>query len=185
MKSKLWLPVLLLVTAITHGAELRISSTEPVTVTVPDQWQSKIEKSPGKSFPFETYRISPPGGRNAACLISLLAKDKPEFNNPQVLQKVVRGDSRPYVHSADELSKINVKEISLNDGVGYYANFIDPDLAGKPVKKGDYKTATPVILSLGKKYLIKVTILCDQIDGPDYGDVIRIVRSLKIKAHRE
>ena len=81
----------------------------------------------------------------------------------------------------DDLSKVELKEVKLNGGLGYYANFVDPELLGKPAKEGSYKTATPIILSLGSSYLIKVTVLCDQINGADYRDAIKLVESIKIK----
>jgi len=47
----------------------------------------------------------------------------------------------------------------VSGGLGFYANFVDPDLVGKPVKKGEYKTATAGLVSLYTKYLIKITVL--------------------------
>jgi hypothetical protein len=114
-------------------------------------------------------------------LISIYDKDKQKFTDPQFLKTMLRGDSRPYANSPDDLSKIELKEVKINGGLGFYANFVDPDLVGKPVKEGSYKTATPMILSLGSKYLVKVTVLCDEIDGADYRDVIKIVESIGIK----
>jgi hypothetical protein len=49
------------------------------------------------------------------------------------------------------------------------------------VKPGSYKTATPVLLSLGTKYLLKATILCDEIDGADYREIVKVVESIRIK----
>jgi hypothetical protein len=114
-------------------------------------------------------------------LISILGKNKQEFSDGEFLKRILRGDSQPYVRSSDELSQVELKEIKINGGLGYYTNFVDPDLVGKPVKEGSYKTATPIILSLGSKYLIKVTILCDQINGSDYQDAMTIVGSIRTK----
>jgi len=114
-------------------------------------------------------------------LVSIFDKDKQEFADPQFLKKLLRGDSRPYVSSPDDLSKVKFKELKIDGGLGFYANFVDPDLVGKPVERGSYKTATPIILSLGSKYLIKLTILCDEINGADYRDAIKIVESIRIK----
>src|SRR6266404_53710 len=146
MKKSLSLLSVLFVFGFARGDELRVSSKEPVIVVTGDQWRSTKDKSPANSFPFETYRVAPPVGRNAVCLISILDKEKPEFTDPQFLKKILRGDSRPYVSSAADLSKVELKEIKINGGLGYYANFVDPDLVDKPVKQGSYKTATPVIL---------------------------------------
>jgi hypothetical protein len=120
-------------------------------------------------------------GRNAVCLISILDKDKAEFADPQFLKKILRGDSRPYVSSPDELAKLDLKELRIDGGLGFYVNFADPEMVGKPVKRGSYKTATPILLSIGSRYLIKVTIPCDEINGTDYQEAIKIVESIRIK----
>ena len=177
--------ILLLLTCFTYGLAnadpLSVSSKEPITVVAPDHWKSTKDKPPSNAFPFEIYRVEPPTGRNAVCLVSAFDKDKPEFADAKFLKKILRGDSRPYVSSPDDLPKLELKEIKINGGLGFYVNFVDPDLVGKPVKQGDYKTATPILMSLGSKYLIKVTLLCDEIDGADYRDLMTIVKSIKIK----
>jgi hypothetical protein len=182
MKRSTWLLSILLVCGFGARAnELRVSSKEPVVVVAPDQWKSTKDKSPSDAFPFETYRVEAPGGRNAVCLISIYDKDNPKFKEPQFLKDLLRADSRPYVGSPDELSKIEVKELKIDGGLGFYANFVDPDLVGKPAKPGDYKTASPIVLSLGSKYLMKATILCDEINGVDYREAFKIVESIRIK----
>ena len=164
-----------------HAVELPVSSKEPIIVVAPDQWKSTKEKPAGEIFPFETYRVIPPDNRNAACLISILDKDKPGLADPELLKQILKGDSRPYASSPDALLKLEIKELKINAGRGFYANFIDPEMVGKPVKKGSYKTVTPVILSLNPKYLIKLTVLCDEINGPDYRDAIKIIESISLK----
>ena len=115
------------------------------------------------------------------CLISVMDKDKKEFADAEFLKKLVRGDSRPYVNSPADLAKLEIKELKIKGGLGFHANFVDPDLVGKPVKKGSYKTATPIILSVGSQYLIKITVLCDEIQGVDYQDAIKIIESIAVK----
>ena len=56
----------------------------------------------------------------------------------------------------------------------------DPDLVGKPVKKGSYKTATPMIVGIGQDYLLKITILCDDFASLDYQEAVKIVKSLRV-----
>lgn len=181
MKKTISLLSIFFVYGFANADELRISSKDPIIVVAPAQWKSTKAKPPGDTFPFETYQVTPPAGRNAVCLISILDKDKQAFTDPQLLKKILREDSRPYVNSPNDLSKLEFKEVKIDGGLGFCANFVDPDLVGKPVKEGSYKTATPIILSLGSKYLIKVTILCDEINGADYRDAIKIVESIKAK----
>jgi hypothetical protein len=181
MKRTISLVAILLASVFVNADELHVSSAEPVFVVAPAQWELGKDRAPAGSFPFETYHIAAPSGRNAMCLITIFAKDKPEFTDAQFLKKLLRGDSRPYVSSPDDSAKMEIKELKIKEGLGFYANFVDPDLVGKPVEKGNYKTATPIILSLGSKYLVKVTVLCDDLSGTDYQDAITIVQSIKIK----
>jgi hypothetical protein len=181
MKRTISLVAIFLASAFVRADELHVSSAEPVFVVAPAQWELGKDRAPAGSFAFETYHIAAPAGRNAMCLISIYAKDKPEFADPQFLKKLLRGDSQPYLSSPEDTAKVEVKELQIKEGLGFCANFVDPDLVGKPVEKGNYKTATPVILSLGSKYLVKVTVLCDDLSGADYQDAIKIVESIKIK----
>jgi hypothetical protein len=181
MRKIITLLLILLASAFVYADELHVSSAEPIFVVAPDHWQVAKDRPPVSSFPFETYKITPPSGRNAQLLISIYDKSKPEFADAQFLKKLLRGDSGVYVNSPDDLAKIEIKELNIKGGLGYYANFVDPDLVGKPVEKDNFKTSTLVILSLGTNYLIKVTIMCDQLNGADYRDAINIVESIKIK----
>ncbi len=182
MTKALSLIVSLVICAGARAEELRVSAKDSVFVTAPAQWTAAKDRSPSPSFPVETYRVVPPAGHNAIVLISVLAKDKTDYADPQALKKLLRADCRPYVSSAEELPKIELKELKITAGSAFYANFVDPDLVGKPVKTGTYKTATPIILNLGSKYLIKITLLCDEINGNDYRDAMKVVESIKIKA---
>jgi hypothetical protein len=185
MKSITSLFLTIFVCGLASAGELKVSTKEPVVVTAPDQWKSEKDNSElaRAAGQIETYRIDFPTNRNAVCLVSVVGKDRPElFSDPKYLKNLVKMSSRPYVNSPADLAKVEVKELKIAGGLGFYANFIDPDLVGKPVKNGSYKTATPVFLSLGQKYLIMVTILCDDLNGTDYKDATKILESIKIKS---
>jgi hypothetical protein len=176
------LPLLFfLLAGMAKADALHVSSKEPINVIAPTNWKTVRDKPPSEAFPFETYRVMPPAGRNALLLISIFDKDNRKFIDPQFLKALLKGDSRPYVRTPTDLAKIELKDLKINGGIGFYANFVDPDLVGKPAKQGSYRTATPIILSIGSKYLVKVTILCDEIDGADYRDAIQIVESIQIR----
>lgn len=176
-----WSLAILFIAGIVNGAELRVSSKELVVVVAPDGWKATKDRPPVATFPFETFRIEPSGNRNEICLVTVYDKEKPEFSNAAFLKKLLKGDCQPYVSSADVLAKLDVKEMKIEGGLGFYANFIDPDLVGKPIQKGKYKTATPIIVTLNSKYLIKITMMCDEIDGADYRDAMTMVKSIKVK----
>jgi hypothetical protein len=173
--------LVLIVVQAARGEELRVSSKEPLFVTAPKGWQAGKDKPATQKFPFETFHIVPPDKRNATLLITIFANDKPEQTRPEFAKLILRGDCRPYVGSADELPNVKIKEMKLDGGQAFYAEFVDPDLVGKPVKAGSFKTATPLMLTLDARYLIKVTILCDKLDGDDHRDALKIVQSIRLK----
>ena len=180
MKNTAPLFLVLFALGNTTAAELQISATEPIMVVAPAGW----ENAPRGPVPFPTLRIASTGDRNAVCLISILDKNHAEFKDTELLKKILRGDSRPYVSSRGDLAKVEVKELPIPSGFGFYANFVDPDLVGKPVRKGSYKTATPIIVGIGSDYLIKATILCDDLQGRDYAEALEIVKSIQVAKPR-
>jgi hypothetical protein len=181
MQKTLALLLLLLITSFARAGELPVSTKQPLVVVAPDQWTSGVEQPPNGFLPIETYHVLPPAGHNASCLISIVGRDKQQYTDPQLLKNLVRSGSLPYVSSPEELPKLEPKELLINGGLGFYLNFVDPDLVGKPIEAGKYKTATPITVSLGTKYLMNITILCDDLNGPDYRDMLKIVQSIKVK----
>jgi hypothetical protein len=176
MNRILWLIAFSISLVSTRAAVSRISSVEPVLVTAPANWTIAQFKPATRDFPFESFRIVPAGDVNAVCLVSIIGKNDERFDDKDLLQKAVKLNARPFVHSEKELESVELHELKINEGAGYYADFVDPDLAGKPIRKGSYKVATPVMINLGKKYLIKLTILSDKVDGPEYKELMKSSR---------
>ena len=180
MNRILWLVAFCIALTSSRAAVLRISSDEPVLVTAPAGWTATKHKSATRDFPFESFRIAPAGDVNAVCLVSIIGKNDERFNDKELLQKAVKLNSRPFVNSAKEIESVELHELKINEGAGYYADFVDPELVGKPIKKGNFKVATPVVVNLGKKYLIKLTILTDQVDGPEHKELLKVVQTLRV-----
>lgn len=163
------------------AGEVKISTVDPLVVSTPSGWAVGTPEGPRPGFPFPTTRIVAMGNRNAVCMISVLDRGRPEIADADLLKRILRGDSRPYLASPADAAQLEIKELALTGGGhAYYANFTDPDLVGKPVKKGSYKTATPMIIGIGQDYLLKVTILCDDFASPDYQEALKIVKSLRV-----
>lgn len=180
MNRIFWLIALCVSLTSAHAAVFRVSSAEPVIVTAPANWTVTTHKPATRDFPFESFRIAPAGDVNAICLVSIIGKDDDRFEDKELLEKAVKLNSRPFVPSEKELESVELHELKINGGAGYYADFIDPNLVDKPIKKGNYKVATPMIINLGKKYLIKLTVLSDKVDGPDYKELMKVVQTIRV-----
>lgn len=149
-----------------------------ITVGSVGRW--KLTKvSPYKETPVESYQISPPEGRNAACFIYVY-NTKADSTDPQFLKNALRKSSSDVEKSPEKLAKIEYKKLDIEGGVGYFANFIDPDLIGKPVISGNYKAVTPMVVSLDPTHIITILLLTDEIGGPDYQEAMKFVRSVKL-----
>jgi hypothetical protein len=185
MKKTILLLSILLGSALARAGELHLSAVEPIYVVAPETWQASKAVSPTTAFRYQTYQIMPPTNHNAAILVSIIGNGKTEvkaeFADREFLKKVLRGVCAPYVASPNDAAKIPIKELSVKGGLEVYADFVDPDLVGKAVQAGNYKVSTPIILSLGSKYLITATIMSDEIGGDDYREAFKIVESIKVK----
>lgn len=178
MKSLLPIAACLILVVSVSGSEVRLSQNETLVVSVPAGWRSAPSRSASVGFPFDTISFRPTDERNLSVLISILAKDKQEFLDQELLKTILRGDCRSYVTSPTEMAQIEVQALSITGGIGFYVTFTDPDLVGKPPKKGDFKTATPVIFAIGSRYLLKATILADDPAGSDFADAMAIISSV-------
>jgi hypothetical protein len=164
-----------------NAVELKVSAHEPIVVEAPEGWTAAPYKAPDKTLPAETYRVVPPAGRNAECLISIHANHL-AASDPESLKSLLRMGSRPYVKSWKEAQEIECKPMKMNEGTGFYANFVDPDMVDKPVEAGHYKTATPIVLVLASGKPINITLFCDEIGGADYRELIKIAESIKARS---
>lgn len=163
------------------GADVSLTPNEPIVVSNSVNWIQTSVRPGTTTFPFKTIRLEAPGEVNASVLISIMDKDRPEFLDKNLLQRILIGESRPYISSQEQFDEIEIKTITIANGVGFYTSFIDPDLVGAPPKKGNYKTVTPMIISIGSKYLLKATLFCDDLDGNGFKEAFAIASSIKIK----
>jgi hypothetical protein len=179
MSKVITLVAVLFLSGVAEAETLSVSGKEPVVVDAPDPWKSERDKEHSE-FPFETYRVAPTGDRNVILLVSVLSPENREIPDSDSLKRLLKEGCRPYLGPTGD-GKIEIKELKIDGVRGYYANFVDPDLVGKPVVKGKYKTATPMYLNLNSKYLISLTLLCDDLKGADYREAFKIAESVRVK----
>lgn len=158
------------------------TSLGSLTVELPAGWTLTADEKMNAKFPFETYRLESEANRNSVLLVSIVGRDNVEFTNTTVLKRIILAECRPYLPSPEAVNSVEVKRFAAGAIVGFYANFIDPDLVGKPLQPGNHKTATPMILHLGSSHLIKATVLCEELTGADYATALQIIGSIQVAA---
>ena len=132
----------------------------------------------GHPAAYPTLRYAPGGAQNAAILLSLLPPKNFDINDVATVRKLHLAMCRPYL--AQSATAPAQTEFKLNGGFGVYSVFEDPNLAGKPSKPGDYKAAIPIAVSVGGKYFVFATILCDDPAGASQAEAWRFIRSLTL-----
>jgi len=74
--------------------------------------------------------------------------------------------------------KVVPREFKTPHAFGYSATFTDKNLVGKPPERGNYKTATTIVLYLPEQIAISASVLCDDVKGPEYEEMLALLRSL-------
>src|SRR2546423_1546813 len=85
---------LLSAVSFANGATFRVSTKEPVIVVAPSQWKIANDKRPTAEFPFETFRIFAADGRNAVCMVSIVARNNEKFAEKDFLRKMLTAQAR-------------------------------------------------------------------------------------------
>ncbi|HEX2853763.1 MAG TPA: hypothetical protein VHO24_11035 [Opitutaceae bacterium] len=149
---------------------------ETVEITPVAGWGRMLVARPS---PFPTLQYVPKDGRNASVLITLFPADAAKVTDLPSLKKFLRVSATPYLSAPD--AEMNAIERGLPQGFLVYASFEDPDLVGKPSRKGNYKIATPAAAYLGSGPTLQVTIFTDRKDGADLQEALQIVQSASLR----
>jgi len=170
MKSLLFTVLSLMLVGSTRADALG----DAVEVTPPADW---MLTSPGQPSPFPTLRYVPRDGRNATVLLTLIPGDLAKVADSASLKKFHRILQQPYLVTPNDT--VPLTEFKLPQGFGVYAVFEDPDLVGKPVRKGSYKIAAPVAIFLTGGHVIQATVLTDvRENAMDFQQAIKLAQSV-------
>lgn len=152
--------VLLLLSAVSAWAQMQtldFGSRGKLTLFLLGDWKAAATDMAGQY----TLTLTPKSEAvNASCVISVTFPDVDRYDTKARLKLRVEADSQNAAEESVE-RKAYAKEFTLTAGYGFYCNFTDPDLRGKPPEKGNYK-----VTSIGKvrphpSALIDVQILSD------------------------
>ena len=80
--------------------------------------------------------------------------------------------------------KYAAEEFYSRQGFGFYCTFTDPKLVGKPPVKDDFKHATYGVVRLAPRVYVAVTLLADDLEGPDYQALLGAVEGMEIRGAR-
>lgn len=120
---------------------------------------------------------------NASCTLAVSFPDVDRFDTKAKLKMRVEIDTAGFAPQSVEGRAI-AKEFSLASGYGFYCNFTDSELRGKPVKPGDYKVATAGKIKLSPQVLADVFIGAEGFRDEAYQQLLGAIEGMEFKPRR-
>lgn len=125
--------------------------------------------------------VEPRGNVNASCKITVLYPEDDRLDTKAKLRDRVLEVCQQFTEGSVERKAV-AKEFYLKRGFGYYCNFTDPELVGKPPEPGNYKVMSSGMIRLAKDVVIGVTIFADSFKSEEYQQLLGAVEGLELGA---
>ena len=185
MKRRLWgkWAGLFLLSSLAAMAQMQVldfGARGKVTLFLLGEWKAATTDMAGQY----TLTLSPKSEAvNASCVISVAFPEEDRFDTKARLKLRVEADC----HNAAEESverKAYAKELTVGPGYGFYCNFTDPNLRGKPSEKGNYK-----VTSMGKvrphaSVVLDVQILSDGFASEPHQQLLGAIEGMEFTPPR-
>lgn len=156
--------LLFLLTVAGAGAQVEKVDLGPLgrlTLYLPGDWRTNTTRNTEEI----TLSIQPARESvNAACTLVITLPATDRFDTKERLRVRVEADGRGMAEESVERKAI-AREFTLTTGFGFYCNFTDPNLRGKPMEKGNYK-----VMSVGKIRVSPAVLIDVQIMGEGFSD---------------
>lgn len=120
---------------------------------------------------------------NASCTLAVSFPEVDRFDTKAKLKMRVEIDGAGFAQQSVEGRAI-AREFNLASGFGFYCNFTDPELRGRPVKPGDYKVATAGTIKLSPQVLATVFIGAEGFRDEAYQQLLGAIEGMEYKPRR-
>ena len=161
MKHILLLFLLTFAGACAQVEKIDLGPQGRLTLYLPGDWRTNTTRNTEEI----TLSIQPARESvNAACTLVITLPATDRFDTKDRLRLRVEADGRGLAEESVERKAI-AREFTLTTGFGFYCNFTDPNLRGKPMEKGNYK-----VMSAGKIRVTPTLLVDVQIMGEGFSD---------------
>lgn len=170
---------LMLVTATALFAEpatLNLGSRGELTIYFPDGWKVGTTDMAGQM----TVSATPEGDANAACHLTITFPERDRFDSKARLKLAVETECYNFAQGSVE-GKAIAREFTLASGYGFYCNFTDPELRGKPPQKGNYKVVSMGKIRLAPNVLVDVGLNADGFRDKPYQELLGAIEGMEFK----
>jgi hypothetical protein len=175
MKKFLALFFLTVVSALAQAEKIDLGSRGKLTIYLTDEWKFDISDFGDRRI----VKMVPKSEKvNADAELTIVFPETDRFDTKARLQMRVEIDSVRYSEVSVE-GKARAKEMNLSSGWGYICTFTDPDLIGKPSKKGDFKNIAIGKIRLAADVVIEFVIQADGLNSEPYNQLLGAIEGME------
>lgn len=120
---------------------------------------------------------------NASCTIAVSFPESDRFDTKARLKLRVEADGHGLAEQSVERKAV-AREFTLTSGYGFYCNFTDPELRGKPPQPGNYKVMTMGKIRYSPTVLVDVSIMADGFRDAPYQELLGAVEGMEFTPGR-
>lgn len=178
MKTLLVLAVLMLSSVGASAQEIvDLGPHGKLTLYLLGDWRTEVSTL-GREVTFTIK--SAKESTNASCTLTASFPDVDRFDTKQKLKMRVEIDTAGFAPQSVE-GKAVAREFNLTSGFGFYCNFTDAELRGKPMKPGDYKVATAGKIKLSPAVLLDVFIGAEGFRDEAYQQLLGAIEGMEYR----
>ncbi|MDO8544605.1 MAG: hypothetical protein Q7S40_29540 [Opitutaceae bacterium] len=115
---------------------------------------------------------------NASCTLNITFPETDRFDSKSRLKLRVEADCYDAAERSVERKAI-AREFNIATGYGFFCNFTDPDLRGKPPEKDNFKVTSIGKIRLAPDVLIDVQILADGFRDEPYQQLLGAIEGME------
>lgn len=153
---------------------INLGSHGRLTLYLDDSWKFETADYGDRQM----VNVVPKGDLNASCALTITFPEQDRYDTKKRLSLRVEVNGQPLAERSVEGKSI-AKEFSLQTGFGFYCNFTDPDLVGKPPERGNFKTLSIGLIRLAPDVLIEVTISADGFNSEPYQQLLGMIEGME------
>jgi len=121
--------------------------------------------------------IAPKGDANASCTLTITFPERDRLDSKSRLKMQVEIDGEKFAEGSVEGKAVG-REFGVHAGYGFYCNFTDPDLVGKPPQPGNFKVISAGKVHVAPDVLVEVGINADGFKSDAYQSLLGAIEGM-------
>lgn len=180
MKKSLVLFLFTLVSVCAQEQIIDLGSRGRITLYLLGDWKPVVINMAGQ---YELTLTPRKESVNVSCSIKVSTPEVDRFDTKARLKLRVEADCAPYAEQSVE-GKAYGKEFMLGTGYGFYCNFTDAALRGKPAPPGEFKVVSAGRIRLAPDIMIEVFFGADSFKDEAYQQILGALEGMEFKPGR-